>query len=87
MSERVVIDVATQPSSVEPKQIRVDASFTMRNQGQAEEQMQVIFPLSRLNYDTTQESFYSVDITSFVVKVDGQLVSITEITTPRNICK
>jgi hypothetical protein len=85
MSERVVIDVATQPGFEEPKQIRVDAGFTMRNQGQTEEQMQVIFPLTRLNYEPSQESFYSVDITSFAVKVDGRLVSTTEITTPPEI--
>ena len=47
MSETVLIEVPPSPSNTEvPKQIRVNASFTMQNQGQTEEQMDVIFPLS-----------------------------------------
>jgi hypothetical protein len=84
MSETVLIDVPSSPSnSEEPKQIKVNASFTMRNQGQIEEQMQVIFPLSRLGHDgSSEQALYRVDESSFSVKVNGQSVSTTEITTP-----
>ena len=84
MSETVLIYVPPSPSNLEePKQIKVSASFTMRNQGQAEEQMQVIFPLTRLGHDgSSEQALYRVDETSFSVKVNGQPVSITEMTTP-----
>src|SRR5690349_12032687 len=59
MAETVFIDVPPSPSNAqEPKQIKVNASFTMRNQGQTAEQMQVIFPLTRLNTGGTEESLY-----------------------------
>lgn len=81
MAETVLIDVSSSPkNSEDPKQIRVSASFTMRNQGQTEEQMQVIFPLTRLGYG--EQSLYEIDISSFAAKVDGRPVTTTEITTP-----
>ena len=83
ISETVFIDVPQSPSNVqEPKQIKVNASFTMRNQGQTEEQMQVIFPLTRLNTGGTEEALYQIDTSSFVITVNGQHVPITTITTP-----
>jgi len=84
MSETVFIDVPQSPSNIqEPKQIKVKASFTMRNQGQMEERMQVIFPLTRLGYG--EQSLYEVEISSFGVKVDGQHVTTSEITTPPEV--
>lgn len=87
MSETVFIDVPLSPSNPEePRQIRVNASFTMRNQSQTQEQMQVIFPLSRLGYDNNQEqSIYLVDLSSFVAKVNGKPVPITQLTTPPEV--
>lgn len=87
MSETVLIEVPPSPANFEePKQIKVDASFTMQNQGEVEEQMQVIFPLTRLGYGGSMEqALYQVDISSFVVKVDGISVPIGEITTPPEI--
>jgi len=84
MSETVFIDVPYSPPKPEPsKPIKVHASFTMRNQGQTEEQMQVIFPLSRLGYDNNQEqSLYLVNLSSFVAKVNGKPMPISQITTP-----
>lgn len=84
MSETVFIDVQDSPPRPEPiKPIKVRASFTMRNQGQTEEQMQVIFPLSRLGYDNNQEqSLYLVSMSSFIAKVNGISVPISQITTP-----
>lgn len=87
MSETVLIEVPPSPSNVEdPKQIRVKASFTMRNQGQIEEQMDVIFPLTRLDSaGTTAPSLYEIDISSFVARVDGKSVPITQISTPPEV--
>ncbi len=84
MSETVLIDVPQSPSNVqEAKQIKVTASFTMRNQGQAEEQMQVIFPLTYLNTEWFIDmADYSIDMSSFAAKVNGQSVPFTTITTP-----
>lgn len=82
MSETVFIDVPHSPPN-ESKPIRVNAVFIMRNQGQTEEQMQVIFPLSRLGYDNNPEqSVYLVSLSSFVAKVNNQAVPISRITTP-----
>jgi hypothetical protein len=87
MSETVFIDVPYSPP--EPEQsipISVNASFAMRNQGQTEEQMQVIFPLSRLGYDNNPEqSVYLVDLFSFVAEVNGKPVPISQIATPAEI--
>src|SRR5215216_7392064 len=70
MSETVFIDVPHSPPE-QSKPIRVNAVFIMRNQGQTEEQMQVIFPLSRLGYDNNSEqSVYLVSLSSFVAKVN-----------------
>lgn len=87
MAETVFIDVPQSPPKPEPsKPIKVNASFTMRNQGQAEEQMQVIFPLTRLAYDYNSEPpIYRVELSSFVAKVDGKPVAISQITTPAEI--
>ncbi len=87
MAETVIITV---PQYIEgaqyvggvSDQISVSASFTMQNQGRAEEKMQVIFPLTRLNYDLDMESDYSVDPSSFIAFVNGIPVPTTEITTP-----
>jgi len=86
MSETVIIDVPPSPSNVEePKQIKVNASFTMQNQGSVDEQMQVIFPLTRLNTGGSEEALYQVDLSSFIAKVDGKSLPISEITTPPEI--
>jgi hypothetical protein len=86
MAETVFIDVPQSPSNVqEPKQIRVNAEFTMRNQGKTEEQMQVIFPLTRLNTWQTEQALYKIDVPSFAVKVNGQSVPFTSITTPPEV--
>jgi hypothetical protein len=83
MSEDVFIEVPPSPSNLqEPKQIRVNAGFTMRNQGENEEKMQVIFPLTRLNTGGSEEALYQIDTSSFVAKVNGQPVPFTTITTP-----
>ncbi|MFZ5908433.1 MAG: hypothetical protein ACOYYU_00270 [Chloroflexota bacterium] len=91
MSETVLIDVLPNPTHWINKlhgywfevqnQIRVSASFTMQNQGETEEKMQVIFPLTRLDYPWLISS-YDIDPSSFVVKVDGRSVPTIEITTP-----
>ena len=82
ISETVFIDVPHSPPE-QSKPIRVNAVFIMRNQGQTEEQMQVIFPLSRLGYDNNPEqSVYLVRLSSFVAKVNNQAVPISQITTP-----
>lgn len=84
MAETVFIDVP--PSNrEEPTQIKVDANFTMRNQGKIEEQMQVIFPLTRLNTFSSGEALYEIDISSFTAKVNGQSVPFTTITTPPEV--
>jgi hypothetical protein len=87
MSETVLIEVPPSPSNVEaPKQIKVHASFTMQNQGQTEEQMNVIFPLTRLDSaGTTVPSLYEIDISSFVARVDGKSMPISQISTPPEV--
>ena len=87
MSETVFIEILPSPpaDAEKPKQVRVNASFTMRNQGQAEEQMQVIFPLSSLENPYADPAQYQMDSSSFVAKVDGKIVPITEITTPAEV--
>jgi len=83
VSESVFIEVPPSPSNLqESKQIRVNASFTMRNQGGKEEKMQVIFPITRLNTGGSEEALYRIDTSSFVAKVNGQPVPFTTITTP-----
>ena len=86
MSEKVYIEVPPSPSKPEElKRIKVDASFTMRNQGQVVEEMQVIFPLTRLNTFSSEEALYHIDPASFAVKVDGQDVPFATITTPSEV--
>lgn len=84
LSETVLIDVQASPTDIEEaKYIKVSASFTLRNRGQIEEQMQVIFPLTRLGHDgSSEQALYRVDTSSFIVKVDGKSVPFIEITTP-----
>ena len=84
MAETVFIDVPT-PNGEEPPQIKVNANFKMRNQGKMEEQMQVIFPLTRLNTFSSGESLYEIDISSFAAKVNGQPVLFTTISTPPEV--
>ena len=86
MSERVFIEVLPSPLKPEDlKQIKVEASFRMRNQGQVAEGMQVIFPLTRLNTFSSEEALYHIDPVSFAVKVDGQDVPFNTITTPPEV--
>jgi tetratricopeptide (TPR) repeat protein len=86
MSETVYIEVPPSPVDIQEfKQIKVNASFTMRNQGQTEEHMQVIFPLTRLNTGGTEEALYRIDLSTFHVKINGKEVSFTTVTTPPEI--
>ena len=87
MSETVFIEIFPSPpaDAEKPKQVRVNASFTMQNQGQAEEHMQVIFPLSSLENPYADPAQYQMDSSSFVAKVDGKIIPITEITTPAEV--
>jgi hypothetical protein len=86
MSETVFIDVPQSPSDIQkPKQIKVSASFTMHNQGQAEEHMQAIFPLTRLNTGGSEEALYQIDISTFRIKVNGREVPFTTISTPPEV--
>lgn len=88
LSESVLVDVLPNPDHWISKRtfwamnlIRVKASFSMQNQGSTEEQMQVVFPLTRLDYPWVTSS-YSVIGSSFVAKVDGQIVPTTRTSTP-----
>jgi hypothetical protein len=87
ISETVVIEILPPPpeDAKKPKQVKVNATFTMRNQGQTKEQMQVIFPLSNLESPYADPSDYYIDRSSFAAKVDGKPVAITEITTPTEV--
>lgn len=82
LAETVQIDVPPYVNELSNQMISVSASFTMQNRGQAEEKMQVIFPLTRLKYWENDETAYMIDRSTFVVWVDGQQVPTTEITTP-----
>lgn len=94
MSETVLIDAlpsqtrwATPPDYYwTPNQINVSASFTMQNQGDTEEKMYVLFPLTRLDMPW-DESSYNIIHSSFVARVDGNLVPTTETTTPPELGK
>jgi len=88
MSETVVIDVLPNPTrwtstefSWNPNKVRVSASFTLRNQGTKEEKMQVIFPLTRLDYPWLTSS-YNIIGSSFVASVDGSPIPTTPVSTP-----
>jgi len=90
MSETVLIDAlpnATHWTASEyeirsaSNQIRVKASFTMQNRGETEEKMQVVFPLTRLDYPDMAAS-YNIIPESFVARVNGKIVPTQEITTP-----
>ncbi len=86
MSEKVFIEVLASPSKPEePKQIKVEASFKMRNQGQVVEELQVVFPLTRLNTFSSEEALYHIDPASFAVKIDGRDLPFTTITTPPEV--
>jgi formylglycine-generating enzyme required for sulfatase activity len=83
MAETVIITVSDQPKNKgQGEPIHVSARFTMQNQGQEEEKMQVIFPLTRLSAEYEMQSDYHVNLDSFKVKVAGQPADTTEITTP-----
>jgi hypothetical protein len=83
LSETVIIELpSSSPTPNQGKvQFSVKASFTMQNQSEVEETMQVIFPLTRLDapWDNGR---YDIVSSSFVAKVNGQAMPITEITTP-----
>jgi tetratricopeptide (TPR) repeat protein len=81
MSETVVIEVSPYIDTAS-NQISVGASFNMQNQGRTEERMQVVFPLTRLDPNSYEESAYEVEPSTFVVWVDGLQVSTIEISTP-----
>ncbi len=87
-AETVVIAVQTTPSSIKstwPNAVndwaKVSASFTMHNQGAADEAMQVQFPLE--NPDGMGDgSFHDPLIQDFAVKVNSRPVNTTIVTTP-----
>jgi len=88
MSETVLLEVFPHPTrwttselNWNSNQVRVSASFTLRNQGTEEEQMQVIFPLTRLDYPWLTSS-YNIIGSSFVAIVDGKPVPTTTVSTP-----
>jgi alpha-tubulin suppressor-like RCC1 family protein len=88
MSETVLIDVLPNPTrwttselNWNSNRIRVKASFTLQNQGIQEEKMQVIFPLTRLDYPWLTSS-YNIIGSSFVAFVDGKPVPTTGLSTP-----
>ena len=78
LSETVLIEV--HPTNQFSQQTIVQASFTMQNQGQTEEKMQVIFPLT--NLDGYMAGSYDIIPETFVAKVNRQSMPISEITTP-----
>jgi len=83
LSETVIIELpsSSQTPNQDKIQFNVKASFTMQNQSEIEETMQVIFPLTRP--DTPWDNGrYDIVSSSFAVKVNGQAMPITEITTP-----
>lgn len=88
MSETVLIDVLPHPTRWTSTEftwnqniVRVSASFTLRNQGIEEEKMQVIFPLTRLDYPWLASS-YNIIGSSFVAIVNGKTVPTTVVSTP-----
>ncbi len=88
MSEMVVIDVLPHPTrwtvsdlNWNSNRVKVNASFSLRNQGGTEETMQVIFPLSRLDYPWVTSS-YNIISSSFIAKVNGTSVPTTSVSTP-----
>lgn len=74
--------------------IIVNAYFLMKNQGEADESMQVVFPLSTSPFcfgttsDTSGDSFtyYEIDNETFQVAVDGVSLPVSIINTKYNIC-
>lgn len=83
LSETVLIEVNPSTLSKTIYQIGVNANFTMQNQGQTEEKMQVVFPLT--NLDGNMAGSYDIIADTFVAKVNGQSVPITDITTPPDL--
>lgn len=93
VAETVLIVVPEQPDDPNmnianmPK-VHVTATFTMRNQGQVEEKMQVIFPLSDLTYSLPPGMVgwgpptYIVNDQSFIARVNENVVPTTRISTP-----
>lgn len=83
MAETVLLDVAAVTGTQAPY-AKVSASFTMRNLGEAEERMQVRFPLN-LQYPHYQGDYDECvypeggfpEISSFTAKVDGKSARVT----------
>jgi hypothetical protein len=79
-------------SGYSQNRVVVNATFVMRNQGQAAEKMQAIFPQDSLTKcvfqyygpDTGMPSYseYSIESDSFEISVDGWQVDTTTVTTP-----
>lgn len=95
MSETVILDVLPNAARWDAysyygdlafynSPVQVNASFIMRNQSNVEEKMQVIFPLTRLDYPWLMSS-YNISRSSFVAKVNGQTMALTKITTPADL--
>src|SRR5271157_3993052 len=87
-AETVVITVQTTPYSIKSSQANVvndwatvNASFSMHNQGTADETMQVQFPLE--NPNGMGDGFFNYPlIQNFAVRVNGARVTTTNTTTP-----
>jgi hypothetical protein len=86
--ERVEVDINTYPKDGDstPHEADITAWFVMRNTGKADEQMQVVFPLSNMrNCDESGSTprsrveFYTLE-DSFSVEVSGQMVITQKIT-------
>ncbi|MGB8982670.1 MAG: hypothetical protein WCC12_12405 [Anaerolineales bacterium] len=87
-SETVLIDVLPNPTrwtstefNWKTNKVKVRASFTLRNQGGTEEKMQVIFPMTRLDYAWVTSSYRIIE-SSFVAMVNGTPVPTIPVSTP-----
>ena len=80
------------------QQVNVIAWFMMRNLGSADEQMQAVFPLKSLGNECSpyfdisyppSYAYYLNDPDSFVIRVDGERVTTTVVTTnyPHQTCE
>lgn len=96
--ERVEMELEFFQSEMIPdrdaNRITVNAYFLMKNQGEVDESMQVVFPLSTSPFcfgttsDTSGTSFtyYEIDHESFQATIDGISAPISVIRTKYNIC-
>jgi hypothetical protein len=83
LAETVTMSVLKQSADPNVGQSKVDAVFTLRNQGNATESMQVRFPLSFWNgFDDGRGKF--PEITDLAVKVNGGKVNTERVTTPND---